>query len=161
MEKRCKRAIRTRFAVKKRTLIKSEDQLLTQFGLDHKQLQQRTFVSGLCEYVDLYGGYGLTADDPDRTFPRKDDRIDHDKERFMIFMQFVKEGAHTFYDRQSDTYMTEGGTIVGVRFGAYIYDLHKVTQLEPLLFPFDAKNADKALGKLFEKASALAQQEST
>ena len=147
---------------KKRTIkvpirrVHTAGHLLAHFGIDPKELPRETFVSGLYEYVDLYGCYGLPMDEPDRTFPRKDSRIDGDKERFMVYLQFVKEGAHTFYDRRSDTYVTEGGTIVGARFGAYIYVQRKVIRLESLSFPFDAQEADEAVRRLFREAETEA-----
>ncbi|MDP7081557.1 MAG: hypothetical protein QF415_16820 [Candidatus Undinarchaeales archaeon] len=146
---------------KKKTVIKIEKGpmpikdvagLLVHFGLDPDESPRETFIASMCKYVDLYGCYGLPTDDPGRDFPREDGELDSDKERFILWMQFTKEGAVTFYDRRSDTYMTEGGTVVGVRFGAYIYGSRKVIRLEPLSFPFYGRDADEVVERLFGEA---------
>ena len=74
----------------------------------------------------------------------------------MLFMQFTKEGAVTFYDHRSDTYVTEGGTIVGARFGAYVYGPRKVIRGVPLSFPFDAGEVDEAVRRMFHEAETEA-----
>ena len=137
--------------------IRNVDELLVHLGLDPNDPPRAAFISSTCRYADLYGCYGLAPDDPEHEFPRELDKIDTYQRHFIMWVNFVREGAVTFYDKRSDTYITEGGSVVGVEFGAYIDGIGRSIGLGSLTFPFAAGTFDRKVRELDEAATKAAQ----
>ena len=137
--------------------VTSVDDVLSCFGLDPATPPSETFLGGLGFYVNLLGDYGLPSIDPQHDFPRLQDTLKPEDRFILIWLKYIRKGAVTFYDKHTDTYNEKGGTVTGIRLGAYVRSRRQRIDGEMLTFPFTVQQLDDAITELDAESIAVAE----
>jgi len=140
---------------KRNSAVTSVDDVLSCFGLDPAIPIIETFLKGLGFYVNLLGEYGLPSVDPQHDFPRLQDTLEPEDRVLLIWLKYIRKGAVTYNFK--DTYKEKGGTVTGIRLGAYVRSRRQRIDGDMLTFPFNVQQLDDAINELDGEATSVAE----